>query len=151
MQLTTHFTLEELLASQSAVRCGYDEQFAPPESIKENLKELCEKLLEPIRTRLNTSIHISSGYRCERVNSAIGGANTSQHCKGMAVDITAKGLTVEELYQAIKFSGIVYDQLIHEFDHWIHVSYTGVAANRMQCLRAIKVDGATKYIPDISA
>lgn len=150
MQLTEHFTLEELLTSQSAVRLGYDEQFAPPESIKENLKELCEKVLEPIRVHLNASIHISSGYRCERVNSAIGGVNTSQHCKGQAVDMIAQGKTVEEVYQFIKSSGVIFDQCIQEFDHWVHISFTGVGVNRMQCLRAIKVDGVTKYIPDIS-
>ena len=151
MQLTEHFNLNELLQSQSAVRLGYDEQFSPPDSVKENLGDLCISLLEPLRVKLNASIYISSGYRCERVNSAIGGANRSQHCKGQAVDTTAQGLTVEEWYQFVKNSGFVFDQLIQEFDKWVHISYTGVGQNRMQCLRAIKVDGVTKYIPDLAA
>lgn len=146
--LTEHFTLEEMCASQSAVRLGYDEQFAPGDSIKENLTALCYKALEPIRVKINAPIHISSGYRCERVNSAIGGVNTSQHCKGQAADISAEGKTIEELYQFIKSSGIIYDQLIQEFDHWVHISFTEVGINRMECLRAIKVDGKTKYISD---
>lgn len=147
-KLTEHFTLEEMCASQTAVRCGYDEQFTPADSIKENLAALCTNLLEPLRVKLNASVHVSSGYRCERVNSAIGGVDTSQHCKGQAADTTAQGLSVEEWYQFIKSSGLVYDQLIQEFDHWAHISFTEVGKNRMECLRAIKVDGKTKYISD---
>ena len=149
MNLTEHFTLEELLDSQSAVRLGIDEQFAPAESIKDNLKALCIDVLEPIRTLINSPIRISSGYRCERVNKAIGGAETSQHVKGQAADISCKDLTTEELYKSIQESGIIFDQLIQEFGHWVHISYTSVAENRGQCLRAIKVDGQTRYIPDI--
>lgn len=148
MQLTEHFSLEEMLHSESAVRLSFDEQFSPPDSVKENLKSLCENVLEPIRVRLGKSIHISSGYRCERVNSAIGGAETSQHLKGQASDTIAQGMTVEEFYQFVKTSGIELDQCIQEFNHWVHISYNPFGQNRNQFLRAIKVDGATKYIPD---
>lgn len=146
-ELSPHFTLEELLDSQTATRFGFDEQFSPDKQIQLNLKDLCENVLEPIRARVNAPLNISSGYRCERVNSAIGGATTSQHCKGQAADITVKGKTVEEVYLSIKTSDLVFDQLIQEFGHWTHISYTGVGTNRRQCLRAIKVDGETKYIP----
>lgn len=148
MNLTEHFTLEELLASQTAVRLGFEEQFTPPDSVKQNLKALCENVLEPLRVKLGASINISSGYRCERDNTAIGGVNTSQHCKGQAADTSTPKLSVEEWHQFIKSSGIEFDQLIQEFDRWVHVSYTEVGKNRKQCLRAIKVDGVTKYIPD---
>ena len=93
-------------------------------------------------------MQISSGYRCERANTAIGGVDSSQHCKGQAADTCCPSMTVENWYQFVKKSGIEFDQLIQEFDRWVHVSYTAVGKNRKQCLRAIKVDGQTKYIPD---
>ncbi len=148
MNLSPHFTLEEMLASQSATRLGFDEQFHPDKSIKDNLAELCEKVLEPIREMTDSPIKVSSGYRCERVNASIGGVDTSQHCKGQAADITSYEYGVESLYDLIKNSDIEFDQLIHEFGQWVHISYTAVGVNRRQCLRAIKVDGHTKYIPD---
>jgi len=148
MQLSENFTLEEMLDSQTAVRLGFDEQFAPDNSIKENLKALCTDVLEPVRSLSGGLMRVSSGYRCERVNNAIGGAKTSQHVKGQAADATSNKLSVEELYLLIKESNIVFDQLIQEFGRWIHISYTAVGTNRRQCLRAIKVDGVTKYIPD---
>jgi len=147
MELSENFTLEEMIDSQSAVRLGYDEQFSPPDSVKENLKALAVNVLQPIRNTLGKPIHTSSGYRCLRVNKAIGGAETSQHVKGQAADITSD-MPVEELYILIKHSGIVFDQLIQEFGHWCHISYNPFGVNRQQCLRAIKVDGETKYIPD---
>lgn len=148
MNLSANFTLEEMLQSQTAVRLDFDEQFSPPESVRENLKALCEKVLQPIRDGVDTFITISSGYRCERLNKAIGGADTSQHTKGQAVDCTAQGMTVEAFYTYIKQSGVPFDQLIQEFDKWVHISYTAVGKNRGECLRAIKVNGQTKYIPD---
>lgn len=154
MQLTEHFTLEEMLRSEAAVRHGYDEQFTPPDSVKENLKALCENVLEPLREKLREKIggdiyiNISSGYRCERTNISIGGAATSQHLTGQASDSTAKGITVEQYYQFVKESGIEIDQCIQEFGHWVHISFNPFGSNRKQFLRAIKVDGKTKYIPD---
>ena len=154
MNLTAHFTLEEMTRSQTATRNGYDEQFTPEASIKQNLTDLCGKVLEAIHAALefkfshNIAIHITSGYRCLRANHAIGGAATSKHTKGQAADIHVNEMTVEELYTFIKNSGIVYDQLIQEFGQWVHISYTATGTNRQQNLRAIKVDGATKYIPD---
>lgn len=154
MNLTEHFTLEELVRSQAAVRHSFDEQFSPPDAIKENLTALCQFVLEPVRTALEfkhsrvIGIQITSGYRCPRANTAIGGAANSQHTKGQAADIHCNEITVEELYTFIKQSGIVYDQLIQEFGQWVHVSFTATGENRQQNLRAIKVDGVTKYIPD---
>lgn len=149
--LTQNFTLEEMLDSQTAVRLGMDEQFSPADSIKQNLTDLCVCVLEPIRALIGSPIRISSGYRCERLNEAIGGASTSQHLKGQAADISCRDLTVEELYQKIKDSGIVCGQIINEFQHWVHVSYSSVGENKRECLRAVKVGGETKYIPYVAA
>lgn len=149
MNLSKNFYLDEMLASQSAVRLGFDEQFSPDQAVIDNLRALCQNVLQPLRDGLQRAILTSSGYRCPRVNQAIGGAKTSQHLFGMAADINVGHLTTEQLYQRIKNSGLVFDQLIQEFDRWVHVSYNpNVSANRRQCLRAVKVNGATKYIPD---
>lgn len=148
MKLTEHFTIEEMLDSQTAVRFGIDEQFSPPDYIKNNLLDLCSNVLEPVRLLADCPIIISSGYRCNRVNELIGGAETSQHVKGQASDIYAVCMDVENLYQLIKSSGIEFDQLIQEFSRWVHVSYTPVGINRKQCLRAIKTESGVKYIDD---
>lgn len=144
--LTEHFFLEEMLKSPTATRLGFEEQFAPPESIKQNLKALCENVLEPLRVKLGKPITITSGYRCERDNAAIGGANNSQHVLGQAADILVNGMTVSEVFDFIKASGIPYDQNIHEFSEWNHISYNPIGAQRQERLKAIKVDGQTKYI-----
>jgi hypothetical protein len=149
MNLTKNFYLDEMLASQSAVRLGFDEQFSPDQAVIDNLRALCQNVLQPLRDGLQRAILTSSGYRCPRVNQAIGGAKTSQHLFGQAADINVGHLTTEQLYQRIKNSGLVFDQLIQEFDRWVHVSYnSNTSANRRQCLRAVKENGVTRYIPD---
>ncbi len=145
MQLSEHFSLDEFTLSQTAVRNGILN--VPDEFAINNLKALSTNLLEPLRKTLNKEIHISSGYRSHRVNKLVGGAKESQHIYGMAADISAKGMSTEELYQFIKSSGLSFDQLIQEFDRWVHVSYS-ISKNRNQCLRAKKVSGKTKYIID---
>ncbi|MCL6261412.1 D-Ala-D-Ala carboxypeptidase family metallohydrolase [Aquiflexum sp. TKW24L] len=148
MHLTKNFYLDEMLTSQSAVRLGFDEQFTPDQAVVDNLRALCQNVLQPLRDGLQRAILTSSGYRCPRVNQAINGAPNSQHVFGQAADIKVGHLTTEQLYQRIKNSNLVFDQLIQEFDRWVHVSYNpNIAANRRQCLRAVKVDGKTKYLP----
>jgi zinc D-Ala-D-Ala carboxypeptidase len=149
MNLSKNFYLDEMLASQSAVRLGFDEQFSPDQAVIDNLRALCVNVLQPLRDGLQRAILTSSGYRCQRVNQNINGAKNSQHLFGQAADIKVGHLTTEQLYQRIKNSGLVFDQLIQEFDRWVHVSYnSNIATNRRQCLRAVKVNGVTKYLPD---
>ncbi|WP_439585684.1 D-Ala-D-Ala carboxypeptidase family metallohydrolase [Dyadobacter bucti] len=144
--LTSHFTLEELLTSQTAIRFRYDEQFSPSEQVVSHLIALCENILEPLRVALKQPIRVSSGYRCRRVNVKIGGAKKSQHLDGEAADIQVLSMEVEDLLQFIKASDLPYDQLIQEFDSWIHVSFS--KRNRGEALRATKLaNGHTKYTP----
>ncbi len=145
--LTKNFLLGEMLVSQEATRRGYTEQFDPDPSVVKNLKALCTNVLQPLRESIRLSINVSSGYRCSKVNKAIGGATSSQHMLGEAADINVPGKSAEWLYQRIKGSGLPFDQLIQEFDRWVHVSYT-TGPNRGQCLRATKVNRRTKYTPD---
>ncbi|GLU53217.1 D-Ala-D-Ala carboxypeptidase family metallohydrolase [Dyadobacter frigoris] len=145
-QISPHFTLEEMLTSQTAIRFRYNEQFIPPNNVKQSLTALCQNVLEPIRIAVAKPIRVSSGYRCLRVNSKIGGSKTSQHMDGEAADIQVLSITVEELFQFIKSGNFPYDQLIQEFDSWVHVSFG--PRNRRQPLRAIKLgNGQTKYLP----
>jgi len=145
-QLSAHFTLFEMLASQSAVRFKYDEQFDPPVEVIESLRQLCKNILEPLRIAINKPIRVSSGYRCLAVNKKIGGSKTSQHMFGEAADIQVFNMSVEQLFQFIRNEDLPFDQLIQEFDSWIHVSFR--KNPRKQVLRAIKQgNGHTKYIP----
>ena len=123
MQLTKNFSLEEMIFSQTAIRNKIDN--TPSDSVISKFKILCAKL-EEVRMWLNKFIIISSGFRCLKLNTAIGSKDTSQHVKGEAVDFKCpKYGTPREIVQAIKISGIIYDQLILEYDSWVHLSFKG--------------------------
>lgn len=104
----------------------------PDERSIKNLKEVVEKLLQPIRDELGLPIKINSGYRCPALNKAVGGVSTSAHCFGLAVDMvcpTYKGGDVIEfgkwIENYLKTNNIKFDQLIYEHlgAKWIHLSY----------------------------
>jgi zinc D-Ala-D-Ala carboxypeptidase len=132
MKLTPHFTLEELTASQTASRLGLDN--TPPPKVLENLKHTAQRL-EMLRELLQNPLHISSGYRSPIVNKAIGStAKHSQHMEGQAVDFTCPQFgTPEEIVKAIILSDFEYDQIIHEFNSWVHISFVK-AGSRKQAL-----------------
>jgi len=119
MNLSEHFTLEELTYSDIAKRHSLDNN--PDQYIISNLTRLA-KLLEDVRTLFNQSIRINSGYRSVMVNSLLGSKPTSQHCIGCAADIHIDGLTPDQIVKRIMNSTIQYDQLIREFDSWVHIS-----------------------------
>jgi zinc D-Ala-D-Ala carboxypeptidase len=127
-KLTTNFSLEEMLESQTARRWGFAEQFNPPAEVIANLKDLCSHILEPLRAAIGVPIHISSGYRSPMTNSKVGGVPTSQHQKGQAADIQCPSMTNATLFEKIKELKLPYDQLIWEYGNrtepaWVHVSY----------------------------
>jgi len=144
MRLTAHFTLAEFTRSESAKRHGVSNQ-PTPEHI-ENIKILCERVLEPIRMKFGPLI-LSSGYRSKVLNHYIGGSLKSQHCEGKAADIDMDGVdsvTNKEIFEYIK-NELEFDQLINEFNYsWIHVSYN-LGKNRKQVLDALKVNNKTVY------
>ena len=150
MKLSEHFALAEFTRSESAKRHGVSNE-PTPEHL-ENLKVLCEKVLEPIRVKFGP-INISSGYRSKALNHYIGGSLNSQHCEAKAADIDMDGMggaTNKEVFDFIK-NTLDFDQMIWEFGDnnkpdWVHVSYNG-AKNRKQILRALKVNGKTVYAP----
>ena len=120
MQLSKHFTLEELTFSDAAMRHGIDN--TPNDETIENLKRLCALVLEPIRDIVHKPVQITSGYRCPIVNSLVGSKVTSQHIRGCAADIKVSGVTPDVLIKAIIGAGLPYEQVIREFDSWVHVS-----------------------------
>ncbi len=119
MKLAPHFTLEEFTTSQEAARRGINNE--PSAVIVANLTRLADTM-EQVRNYLGHPIVISSGYRSPTLNTAIGGSKTSAHVKGLAADFTCPGYgTPLDVAKALAKSGIVFDQLIHEYGRWVHL------------------------------
>lgn len=138
MELTKNFTLEEMYHSNTAEAKGIDN--TPNEEVIENLRALCEKVLQPIRDELDEPITVNSGYRCEKLNKAVGGVSNSAHKTGSAADITLGNKTDNErLFNLIvkmrKSGKIEFDQLLDESDYaWVHIAYKKDGKNRNQVL-----------------
>jgi hypothetical protein len=130
MQLSEHFTLEELSFSEAAARLGTDNTPAAAEI--ENLTRTAATL-ETIRALLGAMpIHVHSGYRSPQVNRAVGGVDSSAHCRGLACDFVCPAFgTPLEVARTILSSAIEYDQLIREYG-WVHVglAQAGMRARR---------------------
>lgn len=135
MNLSPHFTLKELTISQTAIRKNISN--IPNAKEITALQNLCVNILEPLRTKLGKSISVSSGYRSTLVNAAVGGATKSQHLKGEAADIHVEGLSTQQLFEKIIELDLPFDQLIQEFDSWVHISYKA-KNNRKEALYAKK-------------
>lgn len=120
-----YFTLAELTKSATAKRKGIDN--TPNEKVKQNLNLLVEKILDPLREAWGGPIIVTSGYRCGKLNKAVGGAKGSQHMLGQAADICTlsdTSIANKLLFDKIKELKLPYDQLIDEHNYnWIHVSY----------------------------
>jgi hypothetical protein len=144
MSLTKNFTLAEMTYSPTATRRGISN--IPSSEHINNLEKLCIKVLQPIRDHFQSAVKINSGYRCPRLNRAIGGSRTSQHRFGQAADFV---VPKEALMTAFKWivadSGLIFDQCIFEFSRWIHISYRSDGNNRQQILRASKSGRKTVY------
>jgi hypothetical protein len=151
-KISNHITYIEAVYSDTAKRLGIDN--TPNGGQLERMKTLAEKVFEPLREYFKVPIYISSFFRSEALNIAIGGAKNSQHMFGEAMDIDAQNygkVTNKELFLYIK-DNLEFDQLIWEFGNneepdWIHVSYTYKYQLRKQVLKAIKINGTTSYIP----
>jgi hypothetical protein len=119
MNLTLHFTFEEMTFSETAARLGLDN--TPGPTVTANLK-LVTAFMESIRTLLGgKSMVVHSGYRSVEVNQAVGGVGTSAHCRGLACDFVCPEFgTPAEMALAVLKSDLEYDQLILECG-WVHV------------------------------
>ena len=145
-QLSEHFTLGELTYSSTALRHGIDN--TPDETVKAHLKDLCDTILEPMRSLLGVGIHINSGYRCPEVNVIVNGADTSQHMLGGAADTVPRGMDLREAFDKVRKSDIPYDQIIIECGSWIHISLANEGKKpRKHQFIGRRVGGGWKYDP----
>lgn len=139
IQLTRHFMLSEFINSSTAAAHGIDN--TPSLDVVSNLQYLCREVLEPLREWINEPVVISSGYRCPKLNKAVGGVSNSQHLSGEAADIHLPSIEVGRKYLDFILDNCRFDAVIWEHDstghYWIHVS--------------IKQDGKNhqKYIPNL--
>jgi len=122
VRLSEHFTLAEMTRSQMASRHGIDNK--PNDIQLENLKTLA-KGMELVRTKLDSlPIIISSGFRCEALNDLLGSKRTSQHIMGLACDFTCDRYAhVGRVFEVIADSSIPFNQLILEYNSWIHIAF----------------------------
>lgn len=117
MNLTAHFTLEELTATSHR---EFDN--TPNADEIANLTRLA-LFLELVKTKLGGKpIMVNSAFRSKQVNDSVGSKDTSQHRLGCAADIRVPGMSPDEVVRAIMSFGLYYDQIIREFDSWTHVS-----------------------------
>lgn len=126
-----YFTIDELCKSDTAKKKGINN--TPTAEIKQKLEVLIDELLDPVREAWGKPIRVNSGYRCAKLNKAVGGVANSQHMKGEAADLNAGSVALnKQLFELIR-TRYEYDQLIDEANYaWVHVSY--VRKNRKQVL-----------------
>ena len=141
MQLSKHFTLDEATYSETAVRMHIDNQ---PSTLQlENMKHAAA-CLEPLR-EVTGPLRINSWLRLPDVNVAVGGSKVSSHMDGWAIDVSSTKMTPIELCHKVEELGIKFDQMIHEFGRWMHISFA--PEMRQQKLTIFKPEG--KYKPGI--
>ena len=145
MQLSPHFTLEELTFSAAALRKGLSN--APDAGQVSNLMRLTNGLLEDVRAILGVPLHIDSGFRSPAVNSLIGGAPTSAHMEGRAADIIPVGAKLENCFNALRTNLKNYDQIIIECNAWIHVAIPKMGVEpRLMAMTAWGAPGNWRYV-----
>ena len=130
-----YFTIQELTISNTAERKGIDN--TPDQKAAAALTALVANVLDPLREAWGRPIVVNSGYRCPKLNRAVGGVARSQHTKGEAADIRTlsnRRWENEQLFKLIVQLKLPFDQLIDEHGYsWIHVSYAE-GRNRRQVL-----------------
>ena len=131
-RLTEHFTLREMIASGTAISKGI--RNLPTPEVVDNLRALCENVLEPLRRRFGV-IRVTSGFRCPELNKAVHGVKNSQHMRGEAADLHVTSLKQARRMMAYVQLNLDFDQLLLEQEMstgccWIHVSYVAQPGRR---------------------
>lgn len=150
MKISDYTTIEQACKSETAIRKAIDN--TPNAEQLEAMRLLCEKVYDPLCKTIGRALPISSFFRSVKLNKAIGGSSSSQHCKGEAIDIDCDGTNISNktIFELIK-AEFTFDQLINEFPDangnpsWVHVSFSK-NGNRENVLKAIKINGKTKYV-----
>ena len=149
VKLSTHFCLKDFIKSETATRKRIDN--TPTLTHLENLKQVCEHILEPVYAHFKKPIRINSAYRGPKLNAAVGGSAKSQHCNGEAVDFEIDGVP-NPVLAAWVANNLNFDQIILEFYNpkegpnsgWVHCSYKK-NNNRKSILTAVNIKGKTVY------
>ena len=142
MQLSEHFELAEFLVSETAARRGIANE--PTPEIIENLRRLCQLVLEPLRVKLARPVVITSGSRSPALTRALGGSPTSHHMQGRAADLIVPGITPLAVCQAASQLKLPCVQIIHEFGRWTHLA-VAISNERTQLLTVKLAQGKTIY------
>lgn len=153
-QITANFSLEELTKSEAALRLNIPNK--PSKTVVGNLTMLAEQVLQPLRNHFRQAVKVNSGYRSPAVNKAIGGAENSDHMRGMAADIEIPGRSNFEIACWIR-DNLKFTQVILEFytpgvpdSGWVHVSYDPKNL-KCECLTATRIRGRVVYKPGLIA
>ena len=148
-RISDHITFKEATYSYTAKRKDIDN--TPSDYAITNMVGVAQNIFEPLRKWVGGPIKVTSFFRSEELNKAIGGSTSSQHCEGRAMDIddVYGHKTNAEMFEYIK-NNLDFDQLIWEFGtdenpNWLHISYVSPDENRMRCLKATKINGKTSY------
>ena len=152
MKLSKNFTVSEYTKSSTATRRCIDNSMT--DAHLECAKALFENIVQPVRDHFGPTV-VTSGYRSDALNEAIGGARGSQHSKAEAADMETNFASTVQVSQFIA-DNLDFDQLILEFyipgdpnSGWTHCSYVSKSQNRNQILTAVKQDGKTVYLNGI--
>lgn len=152
--ISKHISTKEATRSVTALRLGIDN--TPGDYEIQNMEIIAREIFEPLRKEAGGPIKINSMFRCDALNTAIGGSSKSQHVQGRAMDLddTYGHMTNAEMYNYIK-ENLDFDQMIWEFGtdpsepnanpDWVHVSYVDEDSNRKRCLQAYRENGKTRY------
>ncbi|MDD4004092.1 MAG: D-Ala-D-Ala carboxypeptidase family metallohydrolase [Elusimicrobiaceae bacterium] len=136
--LSPHFSFSELAASAGQPRLAAKNRLEAA-AFADRLREVCEKLLEPVRERFGP-VAVTSGYRCLALNTAVAGAKNSQHTRGEAADFTVPGVLPDEVFDWARASLPCFGQLIRE-PGWIHISLGQPYRPAHKCREALIFDG----------
>lgn len=117
-RVSPHFTFAELTRTEH--RDFLDEQADAPPAVRANLVRLCVDLLEPARAIVGP-LRVNSAYRCPGLNAAIGGSRGSRHMDGLAADVYPLTMPLHEAFTLLAQSSLPFDQIIFEFNRWIHI------------------------------
>lgn len=142
MMLSKYFSLSEMTTSNYALRHGLDN--TPDKAMVLKLTDTAKKM-DKVRSLLGVPVIVLSGYRSPLVNIGIGSKSTSQHLKGEAVDFKTHKYNPSEIVQKIIDSEIEFDQLILEYESWVHISFKHLAKNNRNQVLIIDKKGTRSF------